>query len=128
MLRQCGKCYKKKKPDNYVIATGKQYSVRFFIERCLKFLDIKIKWSGTGLNETAKVISFDKKKYPHLNKHSIIIRISKKYFRPNEVDNLIGDSSKAKRILKWKAKITIDQLIEEMLIYDLNLAKKNINN
>ena len=127
-VEMCWKILQHKKPDDFVVSTGKQYSVRFFIESCLKFLDIKIKWSGTGLNETAKVISFDKKKYPYLNKNSIIIRISKKYFTPNEVDNLIGDSSKAKKILKWKAKITIDQLIKEMLIHDLNLAKKNLNN
>ncbi len=127
-VEMCWKILQYKKPDDFVVSTGKQYSVKFFVDRCFKHLDIKIKWSGRGINETAKVISFDKRKYPQLIKNSTIIRISKKYFRPNEVDNLIGDSSKAKKILKWEAKITIDQLIKEMLSFDLSLTRKNLKN
>ena len=65
-----------------------------------------------------------KKKYPNLNKGMIVVRISKKFFRPNEVENLIGDPSKAKKILNWKTKISIDQLIKEMMDVDLIEAKK----
>ena len=66
--------------DDFVIATEKQYSVKFFIDRCFKFLNIKIKWQGKGLKEIAKIISFDKKKYPNLKLGQIVIKISKKYF------------------------------------------------
>jgi len=118
-VEMCWKILQHKKPDDFVIATEKQYSVKFFIERCFKYLGIKIKWKGKGLNEVAKVISFEKKRYPHLKVNQIVIKIDKKYFRPNEVENLIGNTSKARKIFKWKPKIGIDQLIKEMLDTDL---------
>ncbi len=118
-VEMCWKILQHKKPDDFVIATEKQYSVKFFIEKCFKYLSIKIKWYGKGLNEVAKIVSFNKDKYPNLSRNQIVIRVSKKYFRPNEVENLIGNTSKAKRLLKWKPKIRIDDLIEEMLISDL---------
>ncbi len=124
-VEMCWKILQHKKADDFVIATEKQYSVKFFIERCFKFLNIKIKWKGKGLNETAELTSFDKKTYPNLIKGQIVIRISKKYFRPNEVDNLIGNTHKAKKTFKWKPKIQIDDLIKEMLIADLN--SNNLN-
>ena len=65
-----------KKPDDFVIATEKQYSVKYFIERYFKYLNIKIKWVGKGLNEN-KIIKFDKKKYPNLKMNMVVIRISK---------------------------------------------------
>ena len=118
-VEMCWKVLQVKKPDDFVIATEKQYSVKFFVERCFKYLGIKIKWSGKGLAEKAKIINFDKKKYPKLKLNMTVIRISKKYFRPNEVENLIGNASKAKKILKWKSKTSIDQLIKEMIDQDL---------
>ncbi|MDA9650341.1 GDP-mannose 4,6-dehydratase [Candidatus Pelagibacter sp.] len=120
-VEMCWKILQHKKADDFVIATEKQYSVKFFIERCLKFLNIKVKWKGKGLNETARIVDFDKKDYPNLKINQIIIRISKKYFRPNEVENLIGNTSKAKKIFKWKPKIKIDELIKEMLESDLKI-------
>ena len=118
-VEMCWKILQHTKPDDFVIATEKQYTVKFFVERCLKFLNIKIVWRGKGLNQTAKIIDFNKNKYPNLKKNQIIIKISKKYFRPNEVDNLIGNTSKAKKTFKWKPKIKIDELIKEMLESDL---------
>jgi GDPmannose 4,6-dehydratase len=118
-VEMCWKILQHTKPDDFVIATEKQYTVKFFVERCLKFLNIKIMWKGKGLNQTAKIIDFNKDKYPNLKKNQIIIKISKKYFRPNEVENLIGNTSKAKKIFKWKPKIKIDELIKEMLDSDL---------
>ena len=120
-VEMCWKILQHKKADDFVIATEKQYSVKFFIERCLKFLNIKVKWTGKGLNETARIINFDKKNYPNLKINQIIIKISKKYFRPNEVENLIGNTSKAKKTFKWKPKIKIDELIKEMLESDLKI-------
>ena len=119
------KMLQQKKPDDFVIATGKQYSVKFFVEQCFKHLKIKIKWFGQGLNEHAKIVGFDSNKYPLLKKNMIVVKISKKYFRPNEVDNLIGNAQKAKKLLKWKAKIDIKSLIKEMMDTDLEVVRKS---
>ena len=118
-VEMCWKILQNNKPDDFVIATEKQYSVKFFIEKCFKFLNIRIKWQGKGLNETAKIVKFDNKQYPNLKLNQIVIRISKKYFRPNEVNNLIGNTSKAKKVFNWRPKIKIDGLIKEMLESDL---------
>ena len=123
-VEMCWKIIQHKKPDDFIVATGKQYSVKFFVERCFMYMDIKIKWSGKGLHETAKIISFDKKKYPNLVHNMKVVKIDKKYFRPNEVNNLIGDSSKSKKILRWKAKTSIDTLIKEMMNHDMTMVKK----
>ena len=119
-VEMCWKILQHKKPDDFVVATEKQYSVKFFIEKCFKFLNIKIKWQGKGLNEIAKIISFNKEKFPNIKKNQVVIKISKNYFRPNEVENLIGNTSKVKRIFKWKPKIEINDLIKEMLKSDLS--------
>ncbi len=115
-----------KKPDDFVIATGKQFSVRDFINISAKYLDISIKWVGKGINEKG----IDKKT------GKTIIKVGKRYFRPTEVDSLLGDARKAKRILKWKPKISFNQLVKEMVTKDLykarleekiHLNKSNIN-
>ena len=105
-----------KKPDDFVIATGKQYTVRHFINISAKHLGIEIKWIGKGVNEKG------------INKHTgkVIVRVSKKYFRPTEVETLLGDARKAKKILKWKPKISLVQMIREMVESDLELARKEI--
>jgi GDPmannose 4,6-dehydratase len=103
-----------KKPDDYVIATGKQFSVKEFINIAAKKLEIPIYWKGKGINE----VGINK------NNKKIIIRINKKYFRPTEVESLLGDCSKAKKVLKWKPKISFQNLVEEMVIEDLNKLKK----
>jgi len=108
-----------KKADDYVIATGAICSVKEFVNKCCKYLGIKIHWSGKGLNEYAYTI-YDKKKI-------IFIKIDKSYFRPLEVDFLKGDSRKAFNKLKFKPKHNLDSLIKEMIDNDLLLAKKEIN-
>ena len=124
----CWKVLQHKNPDDFVIATEKQYSVKFFVEQCLEYLRIKIKWSGKNLNETAKITDFDKNEYPFLKKNMIVVKISKKYFRPNEVNNLIGNANKAKKLLKWKPKIDIRHLIKEMIDSDLeNIENHNLS-
>ena len=122
-VEMCWKILQHKKGDDFVIATEKQYSVKYFVEKCFKILGIKIGWSGRGLKEIAKIKQFDKKKYPSLKNNQIVVRISKKYFRPNEVDNLIGDTKKARKVFNWKPKITIEQLIREMLENDIKLLR-----
>ena len=105
-----------KKPDDFVIATGRQYTVRYFINTSAKYLGVKIKWIGKGINE--KGINKDTGK--------VIVRVGKKYFRPTEVETLLGDARKAKKILKWKPKISLNQMIKEMVERDLELARKEL--
>ncbi len=103
-----------KTPDDFVIATGKNYSVKHFINIVAKELNMKITWRGKGIKEKA----YDKN-------NNIIIECNKKYFRPSEVQTLLGNSLKAKKILKWQPKISIKQLAKEMVQNDLNLLTKN---
>ena len=126
-VEMCWRVLQNKKSDDFIIATEKQYSVKFFIEKCFKYLEITIYWKGKGLEEKAVIKDFNKKKYPNLQKGMVVIRIDKKYFRPNEVDKLIGNSSKAKKVLNWKPKTTIYELIAEMLEHDLNLFSNKNN-
>ena len=126
-VEMCWKVLQNNKSDDFIIATEKQYSVKFFVEKCFKYLGINIYWTGKGLKEKAVVKDYNKKKYPNLKKGMIVIKIDKKYFRPNEVDKLVGNSSKAKKVLNWKPKTSIYELIAEMLEHDLNLFKKKNN-
>jgi len=94
-------------PDDYVIATGEQYSVREFVNKAAPFFGIKVEWMGEGLEEVGYDWSTKK----------TIIRVSDRYFRPTEVESLLGDASKAKKVLGWEPEITFDQLIEDMVLY-----------
>ena len=115
-----------KKPNDFVISTGKQYSIRDFINICFKHLNIEVTWRGSNLKEVAIIKSFKDKKYK-LKKGQTIIKVNKKYFRPTEVNNLLGDSAKAKKELGWKNKINIKELVSEMLDNDLKKYQININ-
>ncbi len=123
-VEMCWKVLQYKKSDDFIIATEKQYSVKFFVEKCFQYLGIKILWIGKGLKEKAIIKKFDKKKFPNLKEKMVVIKIDKKYFRPNEVDNLVGNSTKAKKVLNWKTKTTIYELIAEMMDNDLTLFKQ----
>ena len=101
------------KPEDFVIATGKQYSVRDFINEAAKNLDMEINWSGKGLDEIGSFNGQD------------IIKVDPRYFRPTEVKTLLGDASKAKKKLNWSPKITFEQLVKEMVDSDLKLAKND---
>ena len=101
------KILQQKKPDDYVIATGIQYSIKQFINITAKKLKMKIKWKGKGFNEKG----FNEKGYP-------IIQCDKNYFRPLDVNTLLGNSKKARRNLKWKPRENIDSLIEEMIKFE----------
>jgi GDPmannose 4,6-dehydratase len=95
------------KPDDYVIATGEQYSVRDFVEEAAPYFGMNIEWHGEGLKE----VGIDK------GTKREIIRVDPRYFRPSEVDSLLGDASKAKKVLGWKPKHTFKQLVEDMCIH-----------
>jgi GDPmannose 4,6-dehydratase len=103
------------KPEDFTISTGVQYTVRDFVNVAAKELNIKLKWSGHGVNETGKDTLTGK----------IIIRIDSRYFRPTEVETLLGDSTKAKNKLGWTPKISFKELVKEMVVHDLNEAKKD---
>jgi GDPmannose 4,6-dehydratase len=96
------------KPDDYILSTGEQHSVREFVEKAFKLRGFSIKWKGTGLNE----IGYDE------NTGRELIFISEKYFRPAEVEELLGDSTKAREELGWKLKYSFDDLVNEMVEYD----------
>ena len=98
------KILQQKKADDFVIATGKQYSVKEFANLTMKELGIKYSWKGSGINEKC-LDQFGK----------VIIQCDPAYYRPLEVDTLLGDSSKARKILKWKPKINIKMLVKEMV-------------
>jgi len=100
-------------PEDFVIATGKQYSVRDFINLASKNLEMKIDWKGKGLNETGSFNGQD------------IIKVDSRYFRPTEVETLLGDASKAKSKLNWTPKITFEELVKEMTEEDFKIAKNN---
>ena len=104
------KILQQKKPDDYVIATGKQLSIRQFVNLVSKKLNIKISWKGKGLNERG---------YDIKSKKNIII-IDKNYIRPLDVNTLLGNAAKARKKLSWKPKINIHQLIDEMILDELN--------
>lgn len=99
----------RRKPEDFVLATGKQYSIKQFVNLSAKQLKIKINWKGKGLKEKG-----------YNSKGEIIIDRDKRYFRPLEVDTLLGDYSKAKKILKWKPKTTLSNLIKDMINSELN--------
>ena len=102
------------KPQDYVIATGQQYSVREFVQRCAKLLELDLTWSGSGLEEKA------------VNKAgNVVVAVDPRYFRPTEVETLLGDASKAKRELGWEPRISFDELVREMVESDLKAAERD---
>ncbi len=105
-------------PDDYIIATNETHTVREFIEKAFHALDVFIEWQGTGANETGIDTATGK----------TLVSIDPRYFRPTEVDLLIGDPSKAFQKLGWKPHITFDELVKIMVIADWELAKSELNN
>ena len=104
-----------KKPRDYVIATGKQYSIKDFIKECCRYLNWRIYWTGKGIKEKGYIIQNKKKK--------IIIRLDEKYFRPNELNYLKGDPSLARKNLNFKPKYNFKKLVKEMMEFDLKKIK-----
>ena len=113
------------KPQDYVIATGVQYSVREFISKTAQQLGVTLTFEGEGVNEVAKVASITGNDAPALKVGQVLVRVDPRYFRPTEVETLLGDPSKAKADLGWVPEITLDEMVQEMVAFDLSKAKQH---
>jgi len=105
----------REKPEDYVIATGETHSVREFVEASFKFIGREIEWKGEGVNEVGA----------EKGTGIVRVKVNEKYFRPTEVDLLLGDPSKARRDMNWVPKVTFKALVEDMMQADIELMKKN---
>jgi GDPmannose 4,6-dehydratase len=118
------------KPDDYVIGTGKSYSVREFLEKAFAYAGIELEWIGSGVNEKGIVKSFDSKSTKHstlstpysIKAGTVLIEIDPHYFRPTEVDYLQADITKARQKLGWEPRTTFEELVKIMVDYDLKLV------
>ena len=112
-------------PDDFVIATGVQYSVRQFISWSAEELGLTLEFSGDGINEVGRVVAIKGDNAPALKVGDVIVRIDPRYFRPAEVETLLGDPSKAKEKLGWTPEITVQEMCAEMVVEDLQAAKRH---
>jgi len=110
--------------DDYVIATGKQISVREFVNLSANEMGVKLEFSGEAEQEVGTVVEVDHEKAPNVKVGDIIIRVNERYYRPAEVETLLGDPSKAKQNLGWEPQITVEEMCEEMMKNDLKIAKQ----
>ncbi len=110
--------------DDFVISTGKQISVREFVSMSAQELGIELAFSGNGIDEVATVVSIRGDNAPALAVGDVIVRVNPRYFRPAEVETLLGDPSKAKELLGWVPEITVEQMCAEMVAHDLDQAKQ----
>jgi len=111
--------------EDFVIATGKQISVREFVRMSAGEAGIELQFSGEGVNEVATVITVDKNVAPAVEEGDVIVRVDPRYFRPAEVETLLGDPSNAKSKLGWVPEITVEEMCAEMVASDLNKAKQH---
>jgi GDPmannose 4,6-dehydratase len=112
-------------PEDFVIATGVQYSVRQFIAWSAAELGIALRFEGKGVDEVAIVASIEGAKAPSLKVGDVVVRVDPRYFRPTEVETLLGDPSKAKAKLGWVPEITVQEMCAEMVAADLAEAQRN---
>ena len=112
-------------PEDFVIATGVQYSVRQFISWSAEHLGVKLRFEGQGVDEVGIVEAIEGDKAPALKVGDVIVRIDPRYFRPAEVETLLGDPSKAKAKLGWTPEITVQEMCAEMVAHDLEAAKRH---
>ena len=110
-------------PDDFVIATGVQHSVRDFVNAAAMAMDFELAWEGQGEQEYARVSSCDLV-YPWLVVGDVVVKVDPGYYRPAEVETLLGDASKAREVLGWEPKISFEQMVEEMVENDLRLARE----
>lgn len=117
-----------RKPDDFVIASGKQYSVREFVDRAAAELGIRLRWEGEGLKEIGIVEGLTGGVDPPTGlpvMGQVIVRVDPRYFRPTEVETLLGDASKARDVLGWAPRVTFEELVSEMVREDLAIAQRD---
>ena len=112
-------------PDDFVIATGKQISVREFVRMSAEYAGIKLEFSGNGVDEIATVTSTNPELAPAVKVGDVIVRVDTRYFRPAEVETLLGDPTKAKQKLGWTPEITVEEMCAEMVASDLETARRH---
>lgn len=124
------------KPKDFVIATGRQFSVRNFVNIAAKELGVTLEWQGEGIDEKAVVVSVDPNTMPANRVENfslstlpqpgdVIIKVDPRYFRPTEVETLLGDPTQAKNELGWEPKISFEEMVKEMVLEDLSIAAKD---
>ena len=113
------------KPDDFVIATGKQFSVRDFVILAAKEIGVTLRFEGQGVSERGIVVSVQGDKAPAVNVGDVILEVDPRYFRPSEVENLLGDSTKAKQKLGWVPEISIETMVKEMMEHDMAVLPNN---
>jgi len=111
--------------EDFVIATGKQISVREFVKLSAKELGLDLEFSGEGVDEIATVTAITGDKAPALKVGDVIVKVDPRYFRPAEVETLLGDPAKAKAVLGWEPQITVEEMCAEMVASDLDTAKRH---
>ncbi|WP_372779910.1 GDP-mannose 4,6-dehydratase [Litorivivens sp.] len=111
--------------EDFVIATGKQYSVRRFVEMAASELGIELEWQGSGVDEVGVVASVTGDCAPAIKPGAVIIKVDPRYFRPAEVETLLGDPSRAHEQLGWKPTITAEEMVAEMVAFDLDQARRH---
>jgi len=114
-------------PEDFVLATGKTHTVREFVEKSFTKIGVIIKWKGKGIDEKGIVDDIRDKEVIGLKKGDVVVRVDPRYFRPAEVDLLVGDATKARKKLKWQPEYTLDDLIDDMIKSDTELAKKELH-
>ncbi|MGB1129406.1 MAG: GDP-mannose 4,6-dehydratase [Haloferula sp.] len=112
-------------PQDFVIATGKQISVREFVSLSAKEAGLTLEFSGEGVDEVATVTAVDKELAPKVEVGDVIVRVDPRYFRPAEVETLLGDPAKAKKELGWVPEITVEEMCAEMVASDLEVARRH---
>lgn len=112
-------------PEDFVIATGKQISVRDFIQLSAKELGLTLEFSGSGLDEIATIVGIDSDHETTLKEGDVVIQVDERYFRPAEVETLLGDPTKAKEKLGWEPQITVEEMCAEMVREDLKSAQRD---
>jgi GDPmannose 4,6-dehydratase len=112
-------------PDDFVIATGRQYTVREFVEIAARELGIDIQWQGQGLDEKGRVAAVSGEKAPAVRVGQEMVAVDPGYFRPTEVETLLGSPAKAKEKLGWEPKITLETMVREMIETDLDAARRH---
>ena len=112
--------------EDFIIATGKHYSVRDFIRWSAMELGLTLEFTGSGVDEIATVTAISGGMAPALKTGDVVMAIDSRYFRPAEVETLLGDPSKAKSKLGWEPKITAQEMCAEMVAHDLQSAKRNV--